>query len=49
MKKIFFLVVCDAEIMFKGTKKACIEYYQSLPNPIIMHLIEVRGVTELRV
>jgi hypothetical protein len=36
-----YYVICDTSIMFYGTKKECLDYYNSLPNPFTMKLIKV--------
>ena len=43
-----YMVICDVEIMFVGTKQECKAYYASLPNPMSMTLIKIENKWELR-
>jgi hypothetical protein len=42
-----YMVICDVEIMFCGTKKECKQYYDGLPNPCSMILIKIENKWEL--
>ena len=43
-----YMVICDTDIMFCGSKKDCITYYNSLPNPMRMTIIRIAWSKELR-
>ena len=43
-----YLIICDTEVMFNGTKTECLEYYNNLPNPVNMYLIRIESKRELR-
>lgn len=42
-----YLLVSGCEIFFSGTKKACKEYYESLPNPVRMRIIKILDEEEV--
>ena len=43
-----YMVICDVEIMFCGTKGECKQYYDGLPNPCSMILIKIENKWELK-
>lgn len=43
-----YMVICDTEVMFCGSKQECRDYYNSLPNPWRMTLIKIENQWELR-
>lgn len=43
-----YMVVCDCEIMWTGSKKECRSYYKSLPSPMPMKLYKIENEWDLR-
>lgn len=48
MSKSEYMVTCDAEIMFTGTKAQCLNYFDFLGNPMPMTLHRISKTWDLR-
>lgn len=43
-----YLLIYDNEVVFSGSKKQCVDYFNSLPNPYPMKLNKIESQRELR-
>lgn len=43
-----YMIICDTSIMFVGSKKNCLKYYNSLPDPVTMYIVRIESKRELR-